>query len=105
MVGGYLLRQKPETDGRSVSLQLTDNGRDALARDPFEVLMRGVAALDIQQRAAVHALQQVLTAVAASGSHWRLPGLLLHRRRHLLQLNKHAFIGPRMPAARRSNAA
>ena len=36
---------------------------------------------------------------------WRLPGLLLHRRRHLLQLNKHAFIGPRMPAARRSNAA
>jgi hypothetical protein len=71
VAGGYLLRQKSETDGRSVSLQLTDNGRDALARDPFEVLMRGVAALDTQQRAAVHALQQVLTAVAASGSHRR----------------------------------
>ncbi|WP_246660898.1 MULTISPECIES: hypothetical protein [unclassified Tardiphaga] len=40
-------------------------------RDPFEVLMRGVAAPDTKQRAAVHALQQVLTAVAASGSHRR----------------------------------
>jgi hypothetical protein len=71
VAGGYLLRQKSETDGRSVSLQLTDKGRDALARDPFEVLMRGVTALDTQQRAALHALQQVLTAVTASGSHRR----------------------------------
>jgi DNA-binding MarR family transcriptional regulator len=38
--GGYLVRQRLESDGRSVSLQLTDKGREALARDPFEVLAR-----------------------------------------------------------------
>src|SRR5216684_3160978 len=35
--GGYLVRQRLESDGRSVSLQLTDKGQEALARDPFEV--------------------------------------------------------------------
>jgi DNA-binding MarR family transcriptional regulator len=70
--GGYLVRQRLENDGRSVSLQLTDKGREALARDPFEVLARAVAALDPQQRAALHqALQHVLTAVAESGGHRR----------------------------------
>jgi DNA-binding MarR family transcriptional regulator len=70
--GGYLVRQRLENDGRSVSLQLTDKGREALARDPFEVLARAVAALDPQQRAALHhALQHVLTAVAESGAHRR----------------------------------
>jgi DNA-binding MarR family transcriptional regulator len=70
--GGYLVRQRLESDGRSVSLQLTDKGREALARDPFEVLACAVAALDPQQRAALHlALQHVLTAVAESGAHRR----------------------------------
>ena len=70
--GGYIVRQQLESDGRSVSLQLTDKGREALARDPFEVLVRAVAALDPQQRAVLHhALQHVLTAVAESGAHRR----------------------------------
>ena len=43
--GGYLVRQRLESDGRSVSLQPTDKGREVLARDPFEVLARAVAAL------------------------------------------------------------
>src|SRR5437870_5155341 len=73
--GGHLVRQRLESDGRSVSLQLTDKGREALARDPFEVLTRAVAALDPQQRAALHhALHQVLTAVAESGAHRRFGG-------------------------------
>jgi len=40
--GGYLVRQRSEADGRSVSLRLTNKGKKALARDPFEVLVRAV---------------------------------------------------------------
>lgn len=68
VVGGYLLRQKSETDGHGVNLQLSDKGRDVLARGPFEDLMREVTALDTQRHAA---LQPLLTAVAASASHRR----------------------------------
>src|SRR5262249_12745354 len=38
--GGYLVRQRSKADGRSVSLRLTSKGKKALARDPFEVLVR-----------------------------------------------------------------
>src|SRR6202165_2152193 len=44
--GGYLVRQPFKTDGRSVSLRLTDKGREVLTRDPFEVLVRAVDSLD-----------------------------------------------------------
>src|SRR5271168_1160484 len=44
--GGYLVRQRSEADGRSVALRLTDEGQEANARDPFEVLVRAVDALD-----------------------------------------------------------
>src|SRR5437870_278848 len=44
--GGYLVRQRSEADGRSVTLRLTNKGKKALARDPFEVLVRAVDSLD-----------------------------------------------------------
>src|SRR5579864_7499043 len=46
---GYLVRQRSEADGRSVTLSLTDKGYDAVARDPFEVLVRAVDSLDAQR--------------------------------------------------------
>ena len=70
--GGYLVRQRSKADGRSVSLRLTDKGKEALARDPFEVLVRAVDTLDAKQRTAMHrALHQVLTTLAAIGTHRR----------------------------------
>src|SRR5260370_8818415 len=36
--GGYLVRQRSKPDGRSISLRLTDKGKEALARDPLHVL-------------------------------------------------------------------
>jgi DNA-binding MarR family transcriptional regulator len=67
--GGYLVRQRSEADGRSVTLRLTDKGIEAIARDPFEVLVRAVDSLDSEVQAAVRdALHHVLTTVAASGA-------------------------------------
>jgi len=68
--GGYLVRQRSKADGRSVSLRLTSKGKKALARDPFEVLVRAVDLLDAKERTAMHhAMHQVLTTLAASGAH------------------------------------
>jgi DNA-binding MarR family transcriptional regulator len=70
--GGYLVRQRSEADGRSVSLRLTNKGKKALARDPFEVLVCAVDSLDAKEQTAMHhTLHQVLTTVAASGAHRR----------------------------------
>ena len=67
---GYLVRRRSEADGRSVTLRLTDKGKEATARDPFEVLVRAVDLLDPEEQTAVHhALHCVLTTVAASGAH------------------------------------
>jgi DNA-binding MarR family transcriptional regulator len=69
---GYLVRQRSKADGRSVSLRLTNKGNKALARDPFEVLVRAVDSLDLKERTAMRqALHQLLTTVAASGAHRR----------------------------------
>jgi DNA-binding MarR family transcriptional regulator len=69
---GYVVRQRSKADGRSVSLRLTGKGKKALARDPFEVLVRAVDLLDAKERTAMHhALHQVLTTLAASGAHRR----------------------------------
>ncbi len=69
---GYLVRQRSKADKRSVSLRLTDKGKKALARDPFEVLVRAVDALGAKERTEMHrALHNVLTTVAASGAHRR----------------------------------
>ena len=70
--GGYLVRQRSKVDGRSATLRLNDKGKKALARDPFEVLVRAVDALDVEEQTAMHdALHQVLTTVAASGARRR----------------------------------
>jgi DNA-binding MarR family transcriptional regulator len=70
--GGYLIRRRSKADGRSVSLRLTAKGREALARDPFEVLVRAVDSLDAIERTTMHrVLHQVLTTVAATGTHRR----------------------------------
>jgi DNA-binding MarR family transcriptional regulator len=70
--GGYLVRQRSEADGRSVTLRLTAKSNEALARDPFEVLVRAVDSLGAKEQTALHhALHQVLTTVAASGAHRR----------------------------------
>ena len=67
--GGYLVRQPFKTDGRSVSLRLTSKGKKALARDPFEVLVRAVDSLDATERTAIRrALHQVLSTLATSGA-------------------------------------
>jgi len=66
--GGYLVRQRSEADGRSVSLRLTDKGHEVVVRDPFEVLVCAVDSLDAEEQTAMHhALHHVLTTVAASG--------------------------------------
>ena len=65
--GGYLVRQRSEADRRSVSLRLTSKGKKALARDPFEVLVRAVDSLDATERTAIRrALHQVLSTLATS---------------------------------------
>ena len=67
---GYLVRQRSKADGRSGSLRLTSKGKKALARDPFDVLVHAVDALDAKEQTAMHyALHQVLPTVAASGVH------------------------------------
>ncbi|SIO56077.1 hypothetical protein SAMN05443247_08191 [Bradyrhizobium erythrophlei] len=66
------VRQPFKTDGRSVSLRLTSKGKKALARDPFEVLVRAVDSLDATERTAMRrALHQVLSTLATSGAHRR----------------------------------
>jgi DNA-binding MarR family transcriptional regulator len=68
--GGYLVRQRSQADGRSVTLRLTDKGHEVIARDPFEVLVRAVASLKAQEQTAMRdALHHVLTTIAASGTH------------------------------------
>ena len=68
--GGYLVRQRSQADGRSVTLRLTDKGHEVVARDPFEALVRAVGSLDPQEQTAMRdALRRVLTTLAASGTH------------------------------------
>src|SRR5262245_36960356 len=93
--GGYLVRQRSKADGRSVSLRLTSKGKKALARDPFEVLVRAVDLLDVKEQTAMHhALHQVLTTLAASGALRCLPGLHVSQWRDALQPNKRELLGP-----------
>ena len=68
--GGYLGRRRSEADGRSVTLRLTDKGKETIACDPFEALVRAVESLDPEEQTAMHgALRRVLTTLAASGTH------------------------------------
>jgi DNA-binding MarR family transcriptional regulator len=68
--GGYLVRQRSQADGRSVTLRLTDRGHEVVARDPFQVLVRAVGSLDPREQTAMrNALHRVLTTLATSGTH------------------------------------
>src|SRR6516225_9477542 len=70
--GGYLVRQRSPADGRSVTLRLTSKGKKALARDPFEVLVRAVSTLDAEVQTAMQAaLHHVLTTLAQTAAHRR----------------------------------
>jgi DNA-binding MarR family transcriptional regulator len=70
---GYLVRQPSKADRRSVSLRLTSKGKKALARDPFEILVRAVESLDAKERTAMRrALHQVLSTLATNGAHRRI---------------------------------
>ena len=69
--GGYLVRQRSQADGRSVTLRLTDKGHEVVARDPFEALVRAVGSLNAQEQAAMRdALHSVLTTIAPSHRHF-----------------------------------
>src|SRR5262249_33229535 len=69
---GYLVRQRSQADGRSVTLHLTNKGSKAIARDPFEVLVRAVSTLDAEAQSAMRdALHQVLTTLAETAAHRR----------------------------------
>jgi DNA-binding MarR family transcriptional regulator len=68
--GGYVVRRPSKADKRSVSLRLTSKGKKALARDPFEILVRALDSLDGKERTAMRrALHQVQSTLAASGPH------------------------------------
>src|SRR5262249_45069048 len=70
--GAYFVRRRAKAERPSVRLRLRCRGKKALARDPFEVLVRAVDLLDAKEQSAMHdALHQVLTTLAASGAHRR----------------------------------
>jgi len=67
---GYLVRESSKADRRSICLRLTSKGKKALARDPFEILVRAVDLLDEKERTVMRrALHQVLSTVATTGAH------------------------------------
>ena len=107
--GGYVVRQRSEADGRSVTLRLTDKGKEAVARDPFEVLVRAV---DFARRGRANRDARHPAPRADDGSCERgasalrcLPGLRVPRWRNLPQLNERDPVGPRMSTVRRSDRA
>src|SRR6516164_2498837 len=97
---GYLVRQRSKADGRSVSLRLTNKGSKALARDPFEALVRAVDSLDLKERTAMRqALHQLLSGSCEWGASALrgLPGLHVLRWRKVLQPNNREPLTARRP--------
>ena len=95
--GGYLVRKPFKTDGRSVSLRLTSKGKKALARDPFEVLVRAVDSLDAPA-ANCDASRPAPSAVNSSyewcaSADRCLPGLHAFRQRDARQPAEHGRLG------------
>jgi DNA-binding MarR family transcriptional regulator len=67
--GGYLVRLQSKTDKRNVNLSLTDKGRQALARDPFDGLIHAVGSLEPEAQETMHVnLLRVLGVLAPSGT-------------------------------------
>ena len=66
---GYLARIPSDTDGRSARLNLTDNAKAILARDPFEVVVDAAEALPGRLRGQlVKVLERMLWHVARQRS-------------------------------------
>jgi len=64
---GYLTRGRSTKDRRSVVLHVTPKGEKALLHDPFEQLVKAVAALDASTRGIVrNALRDLLTTLTGS---------------------------------------
>lgn len=62
---GYLSRTPSETDGRSVCIDLTDNGEAVLTEDPFAALVRAATALPSGARSDVaNILERILGHIA-----------------------------------------
>ena len=107
--GGYLIRMRSEADGRSVVLRLTDKGKEAVARDPFEALVRAV---ELARPGRANRGAPRPTPRADHGSReWGtsalrcLPGLRVPRWRSLPPPNARDPVGSRMPAVRRCDRA
>jgi len=63
---GYLIQTRSETDGRSVRLDLTDNARAIIEKDPLEALTRAADALPPGVRGQFsNGLQRMLDHVAS----------------------------------------
>ena len=104
--GGYLVRQRSQADGRSVTLRLTDKGHEVVARDPFEALVRAVGSLNAQEQAAMRdALHHVLSCEWSASALWCVPGLRVPRWRNLLRPNERDPLVPQMSTVRRSDRA
>ena len=107
--GGYLVRQRSQADGRSVTLRLTDKGHEMVARDPFEVLVRAVE-LARHARANRDARRPAPRANHYSGE-WSasalrgVPRLRAPRWRNVLRLDQRKPVGSRMPIVRRNDRA
>src|ERR1700687_3473003 len=63
-------KRRPVAPHHKPFRRLRHKGNKAIARDPFEVLVRAVDSLEAEEQTAMHdALHHVLTALAASGAH------------------------------------
>jgi DNA-binding MarR family transcriptional regulator len=66
---GYLARTPSDTDGRSARVDLTDNAKAILARDPFQVVVDAAEALSGRLRGQlIKVLEQMLDHVARQRS-------------------------------------
>ena len=66
---GYLARIPSDTDGRSARLDVTENAKAIMARDPFEVVVNAAEALPGRLRGQlVKLLERMLTHVARQRS-------------------------------------
>ena len=106
---GYLVRQRSQADGRSVTLRLTDKGHEVVARDPFEALVRAVGSLNAQEQAAMrdalHQRADHYSGEWSASALWCLPGLRVPQWRNVPRLDESEPIGPRMPPVRPADRA
>ena len=76
---GHLIRTRPQRDGRSVRLDLTETGKKALADDPFETLVRAARALSPTARSSLGRVLERMVRHVARGVRevllWHVPAL------------------------------